>query len=283
LGLVAEIAVLVFVVSLLPRIDLGAAGRAMSAAVPDGYVSPADTRPSLPPSTAWQSAAIASAATERATPPRLPRETSYYEDQAWTLPSFRNLPARQPARPLLPPDPPPLIAVDPARPDYVERASDRRAGGASFENHSLPVTPLPAEALPNREANAFRSPDESQYVEERLTSAGHGLVDSVGSYFVRAAGQLFSSPTSSPAVAPQSYTAPPATGPTAPSGSSSFATAPPPAFAERYPASSPPPQLIFPQASSTVTDLRPSGSFGTEPAQSPRPVQPSQLKRWIKY
>jgi hypothetical protein len=279
LGLVAEIAVLVFVVSLLPRIDLGAAGRAMSAAAPDGYVSPADTRPSLPPSTAWQSAAIAPAATERATPPRLPRETSYYEDRASSLPSFRNLPARQPARPLLPPDPPPLIAVDPARPDYVERASDsdRQARGASFKNYSLPVVTHRSDIEQDQNAVASRSQDQAQYVEQRLDSAGRGLVDSVGSYVVRAAGQLFSSPAASPAVTPPNFAA------TSPSSASSFATAPPPAFAERYPTPPPPPQLIFPQASSTVTDPRPSGSFGTEPAQSPRPVQPTQLKRWIKY
>jgi hypothetical protein len=123
LSVAAEVAAVVFIVSVLPRVDLRtSAGAAPSFSSEAGGANDA---PSLVPPIAngpsvGQSTALSHsnwpAATERSTSgPTF--ETSHYQRRSpqQASPQF----SREPR------EPPPLIAVDPARPEYVEQRLDR--------------------------------------------------------------------------------------------------------------------------------------------------------------
>ena len=134
LGFAAEIAIVVAVVSLLPKIDLSG-GRSLPAA-------------DLPPTLVSQ-----------------PRETSYYEQRASSSPPApRERAVAQSVPPALR-EPPPLITVDPSRPAIVERRLDRASQGLvnglssyvtrsaeSFQRpapmHSQPPQPNPQTVAP---------------------------------------------------------------------------------------------------------------------------------------
>jgi hypothetical protein len=111
----AEVIAVVFIVSVLPRVDL----RRSAGASPTSYdrITPPNETPSLLTSVpSWPISA------ERHRQPST-HETSYYQQrsQPADLPrSSPNLPTREP---------PPLITVDPARPDYVEQRLDRASQG----------------------------------------------------------------------------------------------------------------------------------------------------------
>src|SRR5262245_55575859 len=98
LGFAAEIAIVVAVVSLLPKIDLSG-GRSLPAA-------------DLPPTLVSQ-----------------PLETSYYEQRASNPPPAPREQALKRSQPPALREPPPLIAVDPSRPAFVERRLDQASQG----------------------------------------------------------------------------------------------------------------------------------------------------------
>ncbi|HZN34440.1 MAG TPA: hypothetical protein VFB80_11500 [Pirellulaceae bacterium] len=136
LGFAAEIAIVVAVVSLLPKLDLSG-GRAVPAA-------------DLPPSLVSQ-----------------PQETSYYERRTENAPPLREPAVARRDLPVLR-EPPPLIAADPSRPAFVERrldqASQKLVNGLgsyvarSADNLNLPpppnYSPLPPAAAPNQPTTA---------------------------------------------------------------------------------------------------------------------------------
>lgn len=115
----AEVIAVVFIVSVLPRVDLRRSAGASPTA--DDRNFQGSESPSLLPLPNWSAAADSQR--ERA-----PHETSYYQQRtqptassavsppAVSPPANRDLPAREPA---------PLITVDPARPGYVEQRLDR--------------------------------------------------------------------------------------------------------------------------------------------------------------
>jgi len=110
LSVAAEVAAVVFIVSVLPRVDL----RTSAGAAPTfSGSSHANEAPSLlPPIASWPT----TAESRREAPTY---ETSYYQRRtqpAASPQSGRDLPPREPT---------PLIAVDPARPEYVEQRLDR--------------------------------------------------------------------------------------------------------------------------------------------------------------
>lgn len=109
LSVAAEVAAVVFIVSVLPRVDL----RTSAGAAPTFSGSnQANEAPSLlAPTANW---ALPDSRREAPT-----YETSYYQR--------RTQPAAPPQsnRELPPREPTPLIAVDPARPEYVEQRLDR--------------------------------------------------------------------------------------------------------------------------------------------------------------
>jgi hypothetical protein len=111
LSVAAEVIAVVFIVSVLPRVDL----RRSAGAAPTNYdrTSQPNEAPSLLTSLPnWPTAADNKQ--ERST-----HETSYYQRRLQPSPLLsdtRNSTRREP---------PPLIAVDPARPDYVEQRLDR--------------------------------------------------------------------------------------------------------------------------------------------------------------
>jgi len=109
LSVAAEVAAVVFIVSVLPRVDL----RTSAGAAPSFSNQPggANDAPSLLPAIAnWP------AATERSTSAPT-YETSHYQRRS---PQQASPQASRELR-----EPPPLIAVDPARPEYVEQRLDR--------------------------------------------------------------------------------------------------------------------------------------------------------------
>jgi hypothetical protein len=120
LGVIVELAAVVFIVSLVPKIDLrSAAGDTRT--FPTEFASFTQPATSAPPLV-------------RATPllpvskepsfKTTPQETSFYQRRA--EPTASPLPAAEAA---LARQPPPLIAVDPARPGYVEQRLDRASQG----------------------------------------------------------------------------------------------------------------------------------------------------------
>lgn len=120
LGVIVELAAVVFIVSLVPKIDLRSAAGDIRT-IPTEFASFTQPATSAPPLV-------------RATPllpvsrepsfKTTPQETSFYQRRA--EPTASPLPAAEAA---LARQPPPLIAVDPARPGYVEQRLDRASQG----------------------------------------------------------------------------------------------------------------------------------------------------------
>ena len=121
LGVVFELVAVVFIVSLVPKIDLRSAS-GDTRTVPTEYASFSQPAASAPPNLV-RAMPLPPASTEPSFQ-TIPQETSYYqrrnERAASPLPATEAALARQA---------PPLISVDPARPGYVEQRLDRASQG----------------------------------------------------------------------------------------------------------------------------------------------------------
>jgi hypothetical protein len=121
LGVIVELAAVVFIVSLVPKIDLrSAAGDTRT--IPTEYASFSQPSSAAPP-TLVRATPLPPASTEPSFK-TIPQETSYYQRR--TEPTASPLPATEAA---LSRQAPPLITVDPARPGYVEQRLDRASQG----------------------------------------------------------------------------------------------------------------------------------------------------------
>jgi hypothetical protein len=158
LSVAAEVAAVVFIVSVLPRVDL----RTSAGAAPT-----ASSSPSIPhdPFALLPSVANLPAASDRR--PAAPAFETAYDQRT---------PSGTDAR-LFHREPPPLIAVDPSRPDYVEQRLDRASqrlvnGVGSYLTHAatdlLPASPAAA-AIPNRSPAAPAPARLSQNPTPRTT------------------------------------------------------------------------------------------------------------------
>jgi hypothetical protein len=146
----AEVIAVVFIVSVLPRVDLRRSAGA-SPTSSDRVSRQSEASPLLTAVQNWPTAGE-----NRQESPT--HETSYYQrrTQPASLPSAgRDLPAREP---------PPLIAVDPGRPDYVEQRLDRASQGlvnsvgsyvSQAANDLLQVQPPAAGATPAPQPGSY--------------------------------------------------------------------------------------------------------------------------------
>jgi hypothetical protein len=166
LSIIVEVAAVVFIVSLMPRIDLRPAAAEPTTAGGTNLVSStlnASQFPLIPLKPDWPPA-------ESRAPRLPPQETSYYQRRAEAAPVQGS-----PAPAATTRQPPSLITVDPARPAYVEQRLDQASQGllngvgsyvaraaedfVRYQPTAPPqqpiATPPPAAALPRRSAGSF--------------------------------------------------------------------------------------------------------------------------------